>query len=89
MPKFKKSKETLPPAPSLQPFERSSKLSKGQIIANNFLGGFFWAIGGVIGLAAFLSIISLLSEYIDVIPYIGNFIADILDYLKELGSISR
>lgn len=87
MAKFKKSKETPPPSPPVQPFERSSKLSKGEIIANNLLGGIFWGIGSIIGIALILSLVSLLSQFVDVIPFVGNFISDILNYLYEQGSI--
>ncbi len=85
MAKFKKSKDTLPPAAPLQPFEKPSKLSKGEIIANNLLGGIFWGVGSVIGIALFLSVISLLSQYVNVVPFVGNFIADILIYLQQQG----
>lgn len=84
--KFTKSKEPKPVTP-VQPFERSSKLSKGEIIANNLLGGIFWGVGSIIGIALILSIVSLLSQYVDLIPFVGNFISDILNYLYEQGTI--
>ncbi|HRN95936.1 MAG TPA: DUF5665 domain-containing protein [Candidatus Levybacteria bacterium] len=87
MPKFKKSKEPSTPNTPVQPFERSSKLSRGEIIANNMLGGIFWGIGSIIGIALLLSAISLLSQYVNLIPFIGDFISDILNYLKQQGSI--
>lgn len=87
MAKFKKSKDPGTPAAPIQPFERSSKLSKGEIIANNMLGGIFWGIGSVVGIALFLATISLISQYVDLIPFIGNFISDILNYLRDQGSI--
>jgi hypothetical protein len=87
MPKFKKAKEpTISPTP-VQPFERSSKLSKGEIITNNMLGGIFWGIGSIIGITLFLSVISLISRYVDFIPFIGNFISDLLNYLRDQGAI--
>lgn len=85
MAKFKKSKDAPPPVNTVQPFERSSKLSKGEIIANNLLGGIFWGVGSIIGIALFLSLISLLSQYVNLVPFIGNFIADILLYLQQQG----
>jgi hypothetical protein len=84
MPKFKKSKETTTTEP-VQKFERSSRLSKGEIILNNFLGGIFWGIGSIVGIALFLSLFSLLSQYVDLIPFIGNFVSEILNYLQETG----
>jgi hypothetical protein len=88
MPKFKKSKETTQTEP-LQKFERSSKLSRGEIIANNFLGGIFWGIGSIIGIALFLSIFSLLAQYVNLIPFIGDFIGEILTYLQDKGEFNR
>lgn len=90
MAKFRKTKApTTATTEPVQPFERSSKLSKGEIIANNMLGGIFWGIGSVVGIALFLSLLSLLAQYVNVIPFIGDFIGAILQYLHENGALNR
>jgi predicted PurR-regulated permease PerM len=87
MPKFKKSKETT--TEPIQNFERSSKLSRGEIIVNNFLGGIFWGIGSIVGIALFLTLFSLLAQYVNLIPFIGDFIGEILSYLQDKGEFNR
>lgn len=80
MPKFHK---TPPPAPEpVQKYERAYRLSTGRIMLNNFLGGISWAIGSVIGLAILFAVLGYIASHVNIVPYIGNFIADILKYLQ-------
>ncbi|MDQ5901082.1 MAG: hypothetical protein QG600_660 [Patescibacteria group bacterium] len=62
------------------PHERVTA-SRKKIIANNFLGGIAWAIGVTIGLSLFVALLTFLSDSIGLIPFIGSFISDIIDYV--------
>jgi hypothetical protein len=65
-----------------QPYEKASrKLSYWEIIVNNFTGGIFWALGATVGLALIFTLLSLIAPYLDVIPIIGTFISDIIDFI--------
>ncbi len=66
-----------------QPFERSSKLSKKEIVFYNFLGGIFWALGATVGLAVIFAIVGFVSKNIDIVPVVGEFVADILDFIAH------
>jgi predicted PurR-regulated permease PerM len=89
MPKFTKSKEPKSHEATPQPYERAYSVRRGTLMLNNFLGGISWAVGTVVGLAVFLFILGLLTQYIDFIPFIGEFIGNILDYLQQQGRVGR
>ena len=55
--------------------------SRKQIITNNFLGGVAWGIGVTIGLSLFLAAIAFISSHIDFIPIVGDFVAEVLNYV--------
>jgi predicted PurR-regulated permease PerM len=88
MPKFKKASPAKTETPPTQPFEKTYTFSRGQMMLNNFLGGISWAVGTVIGLAVFLGLMTLVAKNVNLIPYIGGFIGDILNYLQAHGTIS-
>ncbi len=88
MARFRKTKTPIPQEPPLQPSERVTR-STSEMILNNFIGGVFWAIGTVIGLSLFLFVIGVLANYVNIIPVIGDFIADILNYLQTRGTIQH
>lgn len=60
--------------------------SRRQIITNNFLGGIAWGIGVTIGLALFFGILAFISQHIDFVPIVGDFIADIINYILTNGT---
>ncbi|MBI2327646.1 hypothetical protein HYU92_05010 [Candidatus Curtissbacteria bacterium] len=51
---------------------------KGAIFFDNFLGGFAWSFGSLIGLALIAVFVGYLISQIDLIPIIGGFIAQIM-----------
>lgn len=64
------------------PFEKMShRYSFRQIATNNFLGGIFWALGVTIGFSLLIALLSLISNYINVIPIVGKFVSDIIDFV--------
>lgn len=52
-----------------------------KIMVNNFVGGIFWALGITIGFSLLIALLGLLSKYINVVPFIGTFISDIIDFV--------
>lgn len=51
------------------------------ILLRNFLGGIAWAIGLTIGFSLLIATLRLLSGYIDLIPIVGTFISDVIDFV--------
>jgi Na+-translocating ferredoxin:NAD+ oxidoreductase RnfA subunit len=65
----------------LQPYEKSSKLSKMEIISNNFLGGISWGIGATIGLSLFLFLLGAIAKEINLVPVVGSFVSQVINYI--------
>ena len=72
----------MPKHSNVHPYEKSSTLSRREIIVNNFLGGISWALGGTVGLAVIVWILAILAQHGNLIPFIGNFIADIAKFVS-------
>ena len=51
------------------------------IMLRNFLGGIAWAVGITIGFSLFVAALKFLGNYIDLIPVVGTFISDIIDFV--------
>jgi len=65
-----------------QPYEKSSlKLSKKQIITNNFIGGLFWALGATVGLGLIFTLLTLVAKSVNLVPYVGSFVSQIIDFV--------
>lgn len=63
--------------------ERYEKVKgrRREIFFNNLLGGIAWGVGATIGLALFLALLGLLGKYIDFVPFVGNFVSQIIDFV--------
>ena len=57
------------------------KTSKRHIFLNNFLGGFAWALGATIGLAIIFVVLGIITKNINLVPYVGNFVADVINFV--------
>lgn len=64
-----------------QPYERAVIKSKRKIFLNNFIGGIGWALGVTIGFSLLIAMLGILSDYIGLVPFIGSFISDIIDFV--------
>lgn len=60
--------------------------NRKQIIINNFLGGISWGLGATIGVSVVLAILGIITSKIDLIPFIGSFISQILDFILQTNS---
>lgn len=67
-----------------QKYEQASqKLPIKKIILNNLIGGLAWSIGATIGLSLIITILGIIAANIDVIPIIGSFISDIINFILK------
>ena len=74
-----------------QKYEQANrKLSIKEIILNNLIGGISWAFGATIGLSLVITLLTLFSRDVNVIPIIGTFVSSILDFvLKTNPNLQR
>jgi hypothetical protein len=66
----------------MEKHERANSTRK-QIFINNFIGGIAWALGATVGLALIVTILTLILKNISLIPVIGNFIGDIINFIIQ------
>ena len=64
-----------------QPYEKSSKLSRKEIIINNFFGGISWGLGATVGLSLFFILIGILAKEVNLVPVVGSFASQVLNYI--------
>jgi hypothetical protein len=57
------------------------KASRRQIFINNLIGGIAWALGATVGLALIIAVLTLILKNVNVIPVVGNFIADTIKFI--------
>jgi Na+-translocating ferredoxin:NAD+ oxidoreductase RnfA subunit len=70
-----------------QNYEKATQnLPIRKIIFNNFIGGAAWALGATIGLSLILAILSLIANRVNVIPIIGSFVSQIIDFVLRTNS---
>ena len=60
---------------------------KRHIMLDNFLGGVAWGIGTVVGISLIALTVGLLISKIDLIPIIGDWLANVLRYTQ--ASLNR
>lgn len=65
-----------------QPYTRVND-SKKEVLFNNFLGGIAWGLGVTIGLSIVLALLGILSNAIGLIPFIGEFVKQIIEYIQQ------
>jgi hypothetical protein len=64
---------------------------RGKIFVNNFIGGIAWALGATVGLALIVAILTLIVKNVNLIPYVGNFVANVIQFVitKNPNLLSR
>ena len=55
--------------------------NKKEIFVNNFIGGIAWALGATVGLAIIFIILGLIVKNINLVPFVGNFVADVINFI--------
>jgi hypothetical protein len=65
--------------------ERHEQVSAShkRIFINNFIGGIAWALGATIGLALIVTILTFILKNVNLIPVVGNFVADIIKFVIQ------
>jgi hypothetical protein len=66
---------------NLQPYENASKLSKKEIVINNFFGGIAWALGATIGLSFIFTLLGILAKHINLVPFVGSFVSQVINFV--------
>jgi hypothetical protein len=64
-----------------QPYERSSVLSKKEIVMNNFLGGISWGLGATVGLSFFFVLLGMIAKEVNLVPVVGSFASQVFNYI--------
>ncbi len=64
-----------------QPYEKSSKLSRNEILINNFLGGISWGIGATVGLSLFFVLLGIIAKEVNLVPVVGSFASQVFNYI--------
>jgi len=64
-----------------QPYENSSKLSRSEIIINNFFGGISWGLGATVGLSLFFVFLGILAKEVNLVPVVGSFVSEVINYI--------
>lgn len=80
MAKFKTSiQKTTEPTRNYNNIYRGRK----EMMFNNFLGGITWALGATLGLSIIIFAIGFLAKNVNVIPFIGEFVSNIMSYVLQ------
>lgn len=66
---------------NLQPYENASKLSKKEIVINNFFGGIAWALGATIGLSFIFILLGIIAKEVNLVPLVGSFVSQVIDFI--------
>jgi hypothetical protein len=59
------------------------KSNRKSIFFNNFLGGVAWGLGATLGVSVFFAIFALILNKVNLIPFIGGFVSNILRYVLQ------
>lgn len=51
------------------------------IFIDNFIGGIAWALGATFGLAIIIAVLSLILKNTNLIPFVGNFVAGVIQFV--------
>lgn len=66
----------------MEPAEKVNR-SRKKMIIDNFLGGISWSLGVTIGGAIIIAIIAFLLSNVNYVPFIGDFVINIVNYVGK------
>lgn len=55
--------------------------NKKELFINNFIGGVAWGLGATVGLALVLTLLGIVVKQINLVPFVGSFVADVLNFV--------
>lgn len=63
--------------------ERYEQVDKKRkiIFFDNFIGGIAWALGATVGLALVVAVLGLILKNVNLIPFVGNFVAGVIGFI--------
>ncbi len=67
---------------TMEPNQRINQPLK-KMFLNNFLGGIAWGLGATVGISLLLAIIGLLIKQVNLVPIVGNFLSEVLDFVFQ------
>lgn len=70
----------------MEPVEKVHR-SLHKMLLNNFLGGIAWGFGATIGLSIVLAILTLILKEINLVPIVGGFMSDVLQFMAQNNQI--
>ncbi len=59
------------------------KENRNRIFVNNFIGGVAWALGATIGFTVLIAILTTVLKYVNLVPYVGNFVIEVQKFITE------
>lgn len=59
--------------------------NRREIFFNNLVGGIGWALGATIGATLILAVLGIILKQINVVPFIGSFVSNIVTYVEKNG----
>jgi hypothetical protein len=65
-----------------EPIERIYRPLK-KMLWQNFLGGIAWGLGVTVGLSIVLAILGFIISKINLIPFIGDFVTRIVEFVEK------
>lgn len=71
---------------NLQPYENASKLTRKEIVINNFFGGIAWALGATVGLSLIFTLLGILAKNVNLVPFIGSFVSQVINFILANNS---
>ncbi len=57
--------------------------TRTRIFINNFLGGIAWGLGATVGVSLFFAIFAFVLKQVNLIPFVGNFVSEIVKYVLQ------
>lgn len=55
--------------------------NKKELFINNFIGGVAWGLGATVGLALVLTMLGIVVKQINLVPFVGSFVADVVNFV--------
>lgn len=56
-------------------------IKKRHVLMNNFMGGIAWGMGATVGVSIVIAIFAFVANLLDPVPYIGEFVSNIYQYV--------
>lgn len=66
----------------MEPHEKIYR-SKKKIFIDNFVGGIAWGLGGALGLAIILALSGFIINNVNLVPFAGEFVAEVIKYIQN------